>query len=130
MNDLKHLRDVLTEAYPREELSLDALARVLAALDGLPSLALDGGWTFKGFTAWAQGLEQQVTLLQAEIDSSPTLAEWNALREDAERYRFAKTLEGQVVTAETFKNRGSAELDQALDDAMVEDADSRNLHKA
>ena len=84
MNDLKHLRDVLTEAYPREELSLDALARVLAALDGLPSLALDGGWTFKGFTAWAQGLEQQVTLLQAEIDSSPTLAEWNALREDAE----------------------------------------------
>jgi len=57
MEDLKHLREVLTEAYPREELSLDALARVLAALDGLPAAALDGGWTFKGFTAWAQALE-------------------------------------------------------------------------
>jgi hypothetical protein len=57
MEDLKHLREVLTEAYPREELSLDALARVVAALDGLPAAALDGGWTFKGFTAWAQALE-------------------------------------------------------------------------
>ena len=58
MEDLKHLREVLTEAYPREELSLDALARVVAALDGLPAAALDGGWTFKGFTAWAQALEK------------------------------------------------------------------------
>lgn len=33
--DLKHLREVLTEAYPREELSLDALARVVNALTPL-----------------------------------------------------------------------------------------------
>jgi hypothetical protein len=63
MDDLKHLREVLTEAYPREELSLDALARVVVALEGLPSAALDGGWTFKGFTAWAQRLEGERAVL-------------------------------------------------------------------
>lgn len=51
---------------------------------------------------------------------------WYLAKEDADRYAFAKTLEGQVVTIETFKNRGAAELDQALDDAMAEDADARN----
>jgi len=51
---------------------------------------------------------------------------WYLAKEDADRYAFAKTLEGQVVTMETFKVRGAAELDQALDDAMVEDADARN----
>jgi hypothetical protein len=80
MDDLKHLREVLTEAYPREELSLDALARVVVALEGLPSAALDGGWTFKGFTAWAQGLEEEIAMLKANIDSSPSLDEWNVLR--------------------------------------------------
>ena len=65
MDDLKHLREVLTEAYPREELSLDALARVVAVLDGLPSAALDGGWTFKGFTASVQKLESEIEWLRA-----------------------------------------------------------------
>jgi hypothetical protein len=51
---------------------------------------------------------------------------WYLAKEDADRYAFAKTLEGQVVTMETFKVRGGAELDQALDDAMAEDADARN----
>jgi hypothetical protein len=51
---------------------------------------------------------------------------WHLTKEDADRYEFAKTLEGQVVTMETFKARGGAELDQALDDAMAEDADARN----
>lgn len=46
VKDLKHLREVLTEAYPREELSLDALARVVAALtpltdDQIDALAMD-----------------------------------------------------------------------------------------
>ena len=79
VNDLKHLREVLNEANPREELSLDALARVVAALDGLPSAALDGGWTFKGFTAWAQGLEAEIAMLKAEIESAPSVDEWNIL---------------------------------------------------
>jgi hypothetical protein len=39
--DLKHLREVLTEAYPREELSLDALARVVAALTPLTDDQID-----------------------------------------------------------------------------------------
>ena len=42
--------------------------------------------------------------------------EWYLDRDDAERYRLAKTLEGQVVTMETFKTSGAAALDQALDD--------------
>ena len=51
---------------------------------------------------------------------------WYLTNEDAARYAFAKTLEGQVVTMETFKVRGAAELDQALDDAMMEAADAQN----
>lgn len=46
---------------------------------------------------------------------------WYLAKDDADRYAFAKSLEGQVVTMETFKVRGAAELDQALDDAMAED---------
>jgi hypothetical protein len=46
---------------------------------------------------------------------------WYLTNEDAGRYAYAKTLEGQVVTMETFKSRGAAELDQALDDAMAEE---------
>jgi len=104
VEDLKHLREVLTEAYPREELSLDALARVLAALDGLPAAALDGGWTFKGFTAWAQALEA-----------------------DAKRYRFLRNdfsvmganIDGQHSWAyrRNFSLRGPT-LDAAIDTAM------------
>ena len=51
---------------------------------------------------------------------------WYMAKENADRYAFSKTLEGQAVTMETFKVRGAAELDQALDDAMAEDADARN----
>ena len=77
MEDLKHLREVLTEAYPREELSLDALARVVAALDGLPAAALDGGWTFKGFTAWAQALEADAKRYRWLRDFAPTEVEFD-----------------------------------------------------
>ncbi len=51
---------------------------------------------------------------------------WYLTNEDAGRYAFAKTLEGQVVTMETFKSRGAEALDQALDDAMMEAADAQN----
>lgn len=51
---------------------------------------------------------------------------WYLTNEDAARYAFAKTLEGQVVTMETFKVRGAAEFDQAIDDAMMEAADAKN----
>ena len=51
---------------------------------------------------------------------------WYMAKDDADRYAFAKTLEGQVVAMETFKNLGAMALDQALDDAMAEDADARN----
>ncbi len=51
---------------------------------------------------------------------------WYLAKDDADRYAFAKTLEGQMVTMKTFKVRGAAELDQALDDARAEDADARN----
>ena len=51
---------------------------------------------------------------------------WYLAKDDANRYAFAKTLEGQMVTMATFKMRGAAELDQAIDDVMAEDADARN----
>ena len=82
--------------------------------------------------------ERQVATLRAELDRlRAALAKaneqaehferlWYLTNEDAARYAFAKTLEGQVVTMETFKVRGAAELDQALDDAMMEAADAQN----
>jgi len=42
--------------------------------------------------------------------------------EDADRYAYAKTLEGQVVVMETLKVLGAAHLDQALDDAMADES--------
>ena len=51
---------------------------------------------------------------------------WYLTNEDAGRYAFAKTLEGQVVTMETLKSRGAEALDQAIDDAMMEDADAQS----
>jgi hypothetical protein len=46
---------------------------------------------------------------------------WYLAKDDADRYAFSKSLEGQVVTMETFKVHGAEALDQALDDAMAED---------
>ena len=102
--------------------AMDTINLALDALGGLPVFALIGGWTFKGLTAYAHSLEEKLALLQANIDSSPNLAEWTALMEDAERYRFGKTLEGQVVVMETLKSRGAEALDRELDEAMAEDA--------
>jgi hypothetical protein len=45
---------------------------------------------------------------------------WCLAKEDADRYAFSKTLEGQVVTIKTFRLGGAAELDKALDAAMAE----------
>ena len=49
-------------------------------------------------------------------------AEIAQLREDAERYACAKTLEGEVVVMETFKNLGASYLDEALDELIAENA--------
>ncbi len=75
--------------------------------------------------------QAEVLRLTAELEKANDQAEhferlWYLTNEDAARYAFAKTLEGQVVTMETFKVRGAAELDQALDEAMVEAADAHN----
>lgn len=60
--------------YARERVSLlgaaehmDTVNRALDALEGLPGSALLGGWTFKGFTAWAQGLENEIARLTAAL---------------------------------------------------------------
>ncbi len=45
---------------------------------------------------------------------------WYLAKEDAERYAFAKTLEGQIVTIDTFKNLGAGALDDALDEANAD----------
>ena len=55
---------------------------------GLPGVALMGGWTFKGFTAWAQGLEAEIAMLKANIDSSPSVDEWRAKDGEINRMRI------------------------------------------
>ena len=69
--------------------------------------------------------DAEIARLRAALKQANDQAEhferlWYLTNDDAARYAFAKTLEGQVVTMETFKVRGAAELDQALDDAMAE----------
>ena len=81
--------------------------------------------------ALCQQAADEIARLTAALKQANDQAEhferlWYLEKEDAERYAFAKTLEGQVVTMETFKVRGAAELDQALDDAMTEAADAQN----
>ena len=38
-------------------------------------------------------------------------------REDAERYAYSKTLEGQVLVIQIFRNEGADKLDAAIDKA-------------
>lgn len=42
---------------------LERAAKCLKACDGLPEAAFDGGWTVKGLTAYARGLDHVVRLL-------------------------------------------------------------------
>lgn len=73
------------------------------------------------------GWSPDPTLLREAADEIERLAGVvKKANEDAGRYAFAKTLEGQVVTMETFKSRGAEALDQAIDDAMMEAADAQN----
>lgn len=77
--------------------------------------------------ALCQQAADEIVRLTAALKQANDQAEhferlWYLTNEDAARYAYAKTLEGQVVTMETFKSRGAAELDQALDDAMAEEA--------
>lgn len=73
-------------AYARERVSLlgagehmDTLDRALDALDGLPGAALLGGWTFKGFTAWAQQLEAERDLAISAVKRAvPAMREYAA----------------------------------------------------
>ena len=81
--------------------------------------------------ALCQQAADEISRLTAALKQANDQAEhferlWYLTNEDAARYAFAKTLEGQVVTMETFKVRGAAELDQSLDDAMAEEADAHN----
>ena len=72
----------------------------------------------------------RVALAAANNQAEHFERNWYLVKENADSYAFAKTMEGQVVTMETFKNHGAAELDQALDDAMAEDAYARNKELA
>ena len=79
--------------------------------------------------AEAGDLRREVARLTGALTAANDKAEhferlWYLQKEDSDRYAFAKTLEGQVVVMETLKNKGAAEMDQALDDAMAEYANT------
>jgi hypothetical protein len=83
----------------------------------------------RGFDAMCQHAADEIDRLREALKQANDQAEhferlWYLTNDDAARYAFAKTLEGQVVTMETFKTRGAAALDQAIDDAMAEEAAS------
>jgi hypothetical protein len=81
---------------------------------------------------WVERQAEEIERLVGVVKRANDQAEhfkrlWDLRKEDADRYAFTKTLEGQIVVMETLKNLGAEALDQALDDAMAEDADARNL---
>lgn len=122
---------------PAVEGRLDREVRPHCSHCRFPLPASDSGLRHYG-THTAHQENECLRLLHAEIERLTGVVKkandqaehferiWYLAKEDAERYAFAKTLEGQVVTVDTLKNRGAAELDQAIDDAMAEDADARN----
>jgi len=98
--------------YARERVSLlgadehmDTVNRALDALNDLPVAALLGGWTFKGFTAWAQGLESEIARLTAALKKA---------NEQAEHFERAWYLRGDLLNA----------LANAADDVGVKHFDS------
>lgn len=73
-------------------------------------------------------LADEVERLTAALEKANEQAErfereWYLAKESADRYAFAKTLEGQVVTMETFKNLGAEFLDEKLAEVMAADED-------
>ena len=71
-------------------------------------------------------LHAEIARLSGELKKANEQSEhfermWYLAKDDAERYAFIKTLEGQTVAVTTFRVRGAAELDRALDNAMGED---------
>lgn len=94
----------------------------------LPCLAIrhDDGRRVTQRELWAEIERLRAALRKANDQAEHFERLWYLTNEDAGRYAFAKTLEGQVVTMETFKSRGAEALDQALDDAMMEAADAQN----
>ena len=125
------------QTQPADEGRLEPTVRPHCSHCGFPLPASDRGLRHYG-THTAHQENECLRLLRAEIERLSGVVKkandqaehferlWYLAKEDADRYAFAKTIEGQVVTMETFKVRGAAELDQALDDAMAEDADARN----
>ncbi len=104
--------DALT--YARERVSLlgageyvDTVNRALDALDGLPVAALLGGWTLKGFTAWAQGLESEIARLTAALKKANDQAEhfergWY-LRGDALEVAVRQNEHDMLMTGEELR---------------------------
>ena len=126
------MNDTLAGASP-----VDQPVRPLCSHCRFPLPTRDSGLRHYG-THTAHQENECLRLLHAEIERLTGVVKkandqaerferlWYLAKDDADRYAYAKTLEGQVVTMETLKVRGAAELDQALDDAMAEDADARN----
>lgn len=120
MDDLKHLREVLTQAHPREDLSLDALARLVAALEGLPSAALDGGWTFKGFTAYAQALEKDAKRYRWLRDKAPgeIIFDHTEAQKVGSHFLLRVPFDGEPVYNDAHS---AVKLDAGIDAAMAAD---------
>ena len=109
--------------YARERVSLlgagehmDTVNRALDALEGLPGAALLGGWTFKGFTAWAQGLESEIARLTSALKKA---------NDQAEHFERAWCLRGDVLEAvrqygaDTLSGRTDGPDDRAWQRAAV-----------
>lgn len=116
-------------AGPVEPTVMPLVAKLRDCAQGI-DLGADGmGWSPD--PALLRDAADEIERLAGVVKKAKDQAEhfarlWYLTNEDAGRYAFAKTLEGQVVTMETFKSRGAEALDQALDNAMMEAADAQN----
>ena len=112
-------------AYARDRVSLlgaqehmDTLNRALDALDGLPGAALIGGWTFKGFTAWAQQLEAEIALLHANLDSLPSADEFRSLRAGLDAAAMLLHRDGLLRAAKACTARAFDQMDNSNSQKM------------
>jgi hypothetical protein len=64
-----HLDDDEKCCYVLAVRAADEIRRLRAVLDGIPQEALDGGWTAKGISAYARGLECETERLRAEVEA-------------------------------------------------------------
>jgi adenylate kinase len=89
---------------------------IMGMVDRFAMLHADARETIEGSDAVYRRMADDAKRAKIEIESAI-----EALQADAARYAFAKTIAGQVVCINTFREKGASYLDAEIDAAMALD---------